>query len=96
MGTRSPLTYFLNRDKIEPLKIILSPCLVNISDWDMIPIDIFFKWGQDKNFKNHLVPMVSTYFCWEQDPIDIFFEWGQDRTIENYLVSMRSKNFQWG
>ena len=41
MGTRSPLRCFLNGDKIENLKIILSPCLVNISDGDKIPIDMF-------------------------------------------------------
>merc|ERR1712131_268167 len=36
---------FLNGDKIEILKIILSPCLVNISDGDKIPIDMFSEMG---------------------------------------------------
>ena len=62
MGTRSPLTSFLNGDKIQTLKIILSPCLVNISDGDEIPIDMFFEWGQDRDFENYLVPMLSKYF----------------------------------
>ena len=62
MGIRSPLTYFLNGDKIEPLKIILSPCLANIFDGDEIPIDMIFGWGQDKDFENYLVPMLSKYF----------------------------------
>ena len=69
MGTRSQLTYFLNGDKLEPLKIILSPFLVNISDGDKIAIDIFFEWGQDWIFENYLVPMLSKNFLWEQDKI---------------------------
>ena len=59
MGIRSPLTYFLNGDKIETLKIILSPCIANISDGDKIPIDMIFGWGQDKDFENYLVPILS-------------------------------------
>ena len=38
---------FLILDKIVILKIILSPCLVDINDRDKIPIVIFFEWGQD-------------------------------------------------
>ena len=60
--TRSPLRCFLNGDKIETLKKILSPCLVNICDGDKIPIEMFFEWGQDRDFKNYLVPMPSKYF----------------------------------
>ena len=48
--------------QIETLKITLSPCLVNISDGDKIPIDMFFEWGQDRDFENYLVPMPSKYF----------------------------------
>ena len=62
LGTRSPLTCILDRDKIKVLKIILSPCFVNISDGDMIPIEMFFEWGQDRTFENYLVPMLSKYF----------------------------------
>ena len=79
MGTRSLLRYFLNRDEIEILKIILStcfvnisdgdkipiempPCLANISNGDKIPIDIIIGWGQDKDFENYIVPMLSKYF----------------------------------
>ena len=65
---RSPLTCFLVGDKLEPLKIILSPCLVNIFDGDKIPFDKFFEWGQDKTFENYLVPMLSKNFQWGQDP----------------------------
>ena len=64
---------FLNGDKIETLKIILSPCLVNISDGDMIPIDMFFLKGQDKTFKSYFVPIICKDF-WR----------GQDRTSDNY------------
>ena len=45
MGTRSPLTCFLDGDKIETLKIILSLCHVNISDGDKIPIDMLSEMG---------------------------------------------------
>ena len=62
MGTRSQLRCFLNGDMIETFKIILSPCLANISDEDKIPIDMIFGWGQDKEFENYLVPMPSKYF----------------------------------
>ena len=64
METRSP---FCNRDKIVILKIIMSPCLVNLNDGDKIPIVIFFEWGQDRNYKNHLVSMLSKYFWWRPD-----------------------------
>ena len=93
MGTISPLTYFLNGDKIEPLKIILSPCLVNISDGDKISIEMFFEWRQNRDFENYLVPMLSKFSDGDKIPIDIFFEWGQDRYFENYLVPMPSKYF---
>ena len=70
---RSPLKCFLDLDNIKILKIILSPCLVNISDCDKIPIEMFFEWGQDRNFENYLVPMLSKYFRWGQDPnYDVF------------------------
>ena len=59
------LSKFSDWDKI---KIILSPCLANISDGDKIPIEIFFEWGQDKKFTNYLVPMLSKNFQWGQDP----------------------------
>ena len=59
MGTRSPLTCFLDGDKTIFLKIILSLCLANISDGDKIPIDMIFGWGQDKDFENYLVPILS-------------------------------------
>ena len=79
MGTRSPLTCFLDGDKTKILKIILSPCLVNMSDGekipiemppclanisegDKIPIDMIIGWGQDKDFENYLVPILSKYF----------------------------------
>ena len=82
MGTRSPLTCFLDGDKTKILKIILSPCLANISDGDKIPIDMIFGWGQDKNFETYLVPMLSKNFLW-----------GQDKNFKNYLVPMLSKYF---
>ena len=62
MGTRSPLTCILDGDKTKNLKIILSPCLANISDGDKIPIDMIFGWGQDKDFENYLVPILSKNF----------------------------------
>ena len=52
----------MNGDKIETLEIIFSPCFVNISDWDNIPIEMIFGWGQDRDFENLLVPMLSKYF----------------------------------
>ena len=74
METRSPLSYDFDGDKIGFLKIILSPCLVNIFDGDKIPIIIYFWWGQDRIFENHLVSMLSKYFWWRQDPhYHIFF-----------------------
>ena len=74
METRSPLSYNFDGDKIGFLKIILSPCLVNISDGDKIPIIIYFWWGQDRIFENNLVSMLSKYFWWRQDPhYHIFF-----------------------
>ena len=91
METKSPLPCFFNRDKIVTLKIILSPCLVNIIDRDKIPIVIFPEWGQDRKFNNHLVPLLSKYFDGDKIPIVIFFEWGQDCNSENHLVSMLSK-----
>ena len=57
LETRSQLSCFLNGDKIGNLKIILSPCLVNIFYGDKILIAMFFEWGQDSNFENHLVSM---------------------------------------
>ena len=74
----------------------MSPYLVNISDGDKNPIEMFFEWGQDRHIENYLVPMLSKISDGDKIPIDIFFEWGQDRTFENYLVPMLSKNFQWG
>ena len=62
MGIRSPLTYFFNVDKIETLKIILSPCIVEISDGYKIPIEMFFEGEQDRNFENYLVPILSKHF----------------------------------
>ena len=46
MGIRSPLRWFLNGDKIEPVKIILSPCFVNISDGDKW-FEAFLEWQKD-------------------------------------------------
>ena len=56
------MTCFLDGDKTKILKIILSPCLANISDGDKIPIDMIFGWGQDKDFENYLVPILSKFF----------------------------------
>ena len=28
----------------------------------LIPIEMFFEWGQDRDFENYLVPMLSKYF----------------------------------
>ena len=53
----------------------------------------YFLWGQDKNSKNYLVPMISKFSDGDMIPIDIFFEWGQGRTFENYLVPIISKYF---
>ena len=73
METRSPLSYIFHGDKIGFLKIILPPRFVIISEGDKIPIVIYFWWGQDRIFENHLVPMLSKYFWWRQDPIFRFF-----------------------
>ena len=88
---QDPHCHFLNRDKIVILKIILSPCLVDINDEDKIPIVIFFEWGQDRKYTNHLVSMLSKYFWWRQDPHCYVFEWGQDSNFVNHFVSMLSK-----
>ena len=76
---------FLNEDKIVILKIILSPCLVDINDRDKIPIVIFFEWGQDI-----LAPCLANIFDGDKILIAMFFEWGQDSNFENHLVSMLS------
>ena len=70
------MTYFLDGDKIETLKIILSPCLVNISHIllcysNLCPIEIFFGWGQDRKFGNYLVPMLLNISNGDKIPIDM-------------------------
>ena len=82
MGTRSPLTYFLNEDKIESLKINLSPCLVKISYGDKIKI-----------LKIILFPCLVNISDGDMIPIDMFFLKGQDKTFKSYFVPIICKDF---
>ena len=82
---------FMNWDKTETQKIFLSPCLVNISDGDKIPIDMFCGWGQDIDFILSLC--FKNISDGDKIPINIIFGWGQERNIENFLVPMLSKYF---
>ena len=93
MGTRSPLTCFLDGDKIKILKIVLSPCLANISDGDKISIEMFFEWRQNRDFENYLIPMLSKYFWWGHDPNWHVFLKGQDKTFKSYFVPIICKDF---
>ena len=72
METRSPLSYFFNGDKTKVLKIILSPCLVNISDGDKIPIVIFFNGDKTKVLKIILSPFYINISDGDKIPIAIF------------------------
>ena len=90
MGTRSLLTYFLDGDKIETLKIILSPCLVNISHIllcysNLCPIEIFFGWGQDRKFGNYLVPMLLNISDGDKIPLICFLNGDKIATLKIFL-----------
>ena len=90
METRSSLSYYLIGDKIVYLKIILSPCLVNICDGDKIPIAMFFNGDKIGNLKIILSPCLVNIFDEDKISIVIFSEWGQDRKFENHLVPIQS------
>ena len=78
MGTRSSLTYFLigdKLDKIEPLKIILSPCLVKISYGDKIKI-----------LKIFLSPCLANFLMRTRSPLT-YFLYGDKTKILKIILS---------